>query len=122
MPASASTCVPCASASPTVTASDCGGFERLPPLLGGERVGELVELPFENAVEVVHGDLYAVIRHAVLGEIVGPDLLRALAGADLRPPRCRLLRGLLLALQLEEPCAQDAERLRLVLELRLLVL
>src|SRR5204863_7311708 len=97
-------------------------LERLTPLLGAKRVSAAVELPLENAIEAVHGELDAVIGDAVLGEVVRPDLLGALAGADLRPPRCRLFRGLLLALELVEARAQDAQRLRLVLELRFLVL
>ena len=59
---------------------------------------------------------------AVLGEVVGADLLGALAGADLRAPRRGLLGLLPLALGLEQPGAQHAHRLRLVLELRFLVL
>src|SRR5207302_7573234 len=65
---------------------------------------------------------YAVVGEAVLGEVVGADLLGALAGADLGAARGGLLGLLPLALQLVEPRAQDAHRLVLVLELRLLVL
>ena len=63
-----------------------------------------------------------MVGHAVLGEVVGADLLRALAGADLRAPRRRLLGLLPLALGLVQPGAKDAQRLRLVLQLRFLVL
>ena len=63
-----------------------------------------------------------MVGDAVLREIVGPDLLRALAGADLRPPGGRLLRLLPLPLDLVQPRSQHAQRLLLVLELGLLVL
>src|SRR3954447_18960386 len=144
MPASASTPVPYASASPTVMKSlqseaigenssaenvqhfrgqsDCSGLECVSPLLGGQCLGELVQLAFQDAIEIVHGQLYAVVGDAVLRIVVGADLLRTLAGADLRPTCRRLLGRLLLALELVEPRPQHAQGLRLVLELRLLVL
>ena len=106
---------------PRVQASR-GRLERLPPRLGRERLGELVQLALEHAVELVDGQLHAVVGDAALRIVVGADLLGALAAADLRPP----LRGELglppLPLQLEEPRPQHAHRLRLVLQLRLLVL
>src|SRR5258707_680323 len=83
------------------------GFESLAAFLGGQRLGELVELAFEDPVEVVHGQLYAVVGDAVLRIVVGTNLLRALARPDLRAPRRRLLGRLLLALQLVEPRPED---------------
>ena len=53
--------------------------ERLAPLFGLQRLGELVQLAFEDAIEVVHGQLYAVVGDPVLRIVVGPDLLGALA-------------------------------------------
>src|SRR2546430_9674553 len=97
MPASASTWVPCARASPTVI-SDCCGLERLAPLFGLERLGDLVQLAFEDAVEVVHGQLYAVVGDAVLGIVVRADLLGPLARADLGAAGSCLLGCLPLAL------------------------
>src|SRR5436190_16016367 len=105
MPASANTRVPCPSASPTVI-SDCCGFESLAPLFRGQRLRKLIEFAFEDPVEVVHGQLYAVVGDAVLRKVVGADLLGALAGADLRAARRRLLGGLPLALELVQPGAQ----------------
>ena len=64
----------------------------------------------------------AVVGHAPLGEVVGPDLLRALAGADLGAPVGGQLGLLLGDLGLVEPRAQDLERALAVLQLRLLVL
>src|SRR6266487_6384935 len=109
MPASASTCVPCASASPTVTSDRCG-FERLAALFSLQCLGELVQLAFENAVEVVHGQLYAMVGDPVLRIVISADLLGPPARADLRTARRRLLGRLLLPLELVEPRAQHAQR------------
>src|SRR4029453_11718450 len=95
---------------------------RLPPLLGGERFGELVQIALDDAVEPLDRQVHPVVRDAVVGVVVGADLLRAVPAADLRAPRGRELFLLALALELEEASAEDAQRLRLVLELRLLVL
>src|SRR5205085_1645913 len=54
-------------------------LERGPLLLGGESVRELAELTLEHAVELVHRELDPVVGDPVLGEVVGADLLRALA-------------------------------------------
>src|SRR5215212_2823032 len=99
-----------------------GGFERLPPLLGGQRGRELLQVALEDAVEPLDGQVDAVVRDAVVGIVVGANLLGALAPADLRPARRRELFLLALTLELEESRAQYAQRLRLILELGLLVL
>ena len=70
----------------------------------------------------MHRQLDPVVGEAVLGEVVRADLLRALAGSDLRATGRVELRALLLELALVEARAQDAHRLVLVLKLRLLVL
>ena len=98
------------------------GLEGAAAVLGLERVGELLEVAVEDLVEAVDRVLDAVVGEPVLGEVVGADLLRALARPDLRAPGRRLLRLLALALGLVEARAEHAHRLLLVLELRLLVL
>src|SRR6188472_4227551 len=108
--------------SDTGRASSHRRLEGPPPVLGLERLGELFEVPVQDLVEAEHGVLHAVVGEAVLGEVVGPDLLGALAGADLRAPRGGDLGLLALALRLVQTRAEDAHRLLLVLELRLLVL
>src|SRR5262245_22896398 len=97
-------------------------LEGAAPILGDQRLGELFEIAFEDLVEPVLGELDPVVGDAVLGEVVGADLLGPLARADLRAARRLLLLALLLAFALVEARAENAERLRLVLELRLLVL
>ena len=89
---------------------------------GGERVGDLVELPGEHLVERVQREADAVVGDAVLLVVVRADLLGAPAALHLAAPGRRQLRLLALALGLEEPAAQDAHRLVLVLQLALLVL
>ena len=70
--------------------ADRGGSERLggstarllePLALLGvlERRGQLVELAGEQRLEVVRGEVDPVVGHAPLREVVGADLLRALA-------------------------------------------
>ena len=93
-----------------------------PAVLGSERLGELVQLAAEDPVELVHRELDPVVGEPVLGEVVGADLLGALAAADLRAARRVELGPLALELALVEAGAEDAHRLVLVLELRLLVL
>src|SRR5262245_40462535 len=124
-PASARTRPPSWSASRTVTpgaGSSGGPLEGTPALLGGERLGELVEVAGEDLVELVDRQFDAMVGDPVLREVVRADLLRALPGADLGAPRFRDLRLLALALDLVEPRPQDPHCLLLVLELRLLVL
>src|SRR5919109_1898482 len=97
-------------------------FEGATALFGTERVGELLELALEDALELVRRQLDAVVGDSVLGKVVGADLLGALARADLRPARGVELGLLLLALDLVQASAQHAQRLLAVLELALLVL
>ena len=84
---------PGSSLAPTPALASCaGGLEREPPILGLDRLRELLEIAVEDLVEPVHGQLDPVIGEPVLGEVVGADLLGPLAGADLQLPRRRELR------------------------------
>src|SRR5215212_7061206 len=58
-------------------------FEPLAALEVPQRIGELVELAGEDGVEIVGRVPDAMVGHAPLGEVVGADLLRPLARADL---------------------------------------
>src|SRR4051794_39566821 len=111
------------SASRTVM-PELGGsaFEPLAALEVPQRAGELVELAGEDGVEVVGRVLDAVIRHAPLREVVGADLLRPLARADLCAALGRLGRLLLGELLLVQARPEHAHRLLAVLQLGLLVL
>src|SRR5205823_1671445 len=83
---------------------------------------DLVQVAVKHAGQVADGQLYAVVGHAVLGEVVGADLLAAVARADLR---AALLAGLALAaaqFKVEQPGTQDGHGLVAVLQLGLLVL
>src|SRR5437667_5791698 len=96
--------------------------QRLGLLAHDERVHDRVDVAVEHAVEGVEGQVDTVVGHPALREVVGADLLRAVARADHRLAVGGDLALLLAARALEEPGAQDLERLRLVLVLRLLVL
>src|SRR5947209_12626921 len=48
-----------------------------------ERGGDVVELAHQHGIEVVHAQTDAVVGDALLREVVGADLLGALAGPDL---------------------------------------
>src|SRR5437870_345654 len=74
-------------------------------LCGGEGVGDLVErlAAGEHLVERVQRDADAVVGHAVLLEVVRPDLLRPAAALHLITPRIRLLRVLSVSFDLQEP-------------------
>ena len=90
--------------------------------MGAERADELVEIALDDAIELVEREPDAVIGDAVLRVVVGADLLRALARADHAAALGADGGVLLLALDVEQAAAQDLHRLRLVLELRALVL
>src|SRR5437867_11021275 len=92
------------------------------PLRAGQGRDELVQVAVQNLIELVQGQVDAVVRDSVLLEVVSTDLLRAVAGPDHAPPlgADRLL--LLGELHLVEACAQHAQSLLSVLQLRLLVL
>src|SRR5262245_17731030 len=99
-----------------------GGFERLPPLLRSERLGELFEVALDDAIEPLDRQVDPVVRDAVVRIVVGADLLGPVTPADLRAARGGELLLLALTLELEQARAEDAQRLGLVLKLRFLVL
>ena len=101
-------------------ASDGGEAEF--DVAGLEGVDDLVELAFHDRVEGVEGQVDAVVGQAVLREIVGADALGAVAGADLRLAFGGQLVVLLLALEGQQPGAEDAHGLVVVAVLRALVL
>src|SRR5439155_310392 len=99
-----------------------GRRQRLGLLARHQRVHDRVDLAVQHAVQGVEGHVDPVVGHPALGEVVGADLLRAVARADHGLAVGGDLALLLAARALEKPRAQDLERLRLVLVLRLLVL
>src|SRR5581483_2790208 len=78
------------------------------PFFCDQRLRERVELALEHAVELMLRQLDAMVGDAVLREVVGADLLRALACADLRAARRIELRALQLELALVQTRAQNA--------------
>src|SRR3954454_24275663 len=77
----------------SLAAGERAGLGELPPLLISLQSGrELVELPGEHRGDVAARELHAVVRDAILREVVGADLLGARAGADLRRAIARHLR------------------------------
>src|SRR3954452_6083152 len=87
-----------------------------------EGVDERIDPALQHRRDVVDRQADAVIGHPVVGEVVGPDLLRPFATADHAAPFRALSFALLLKLEVVEPGAEDRHRLRLVLVLALLVL
>src|SRR5918994_505599 len=79
------------------------GGELVRPLFGGEGLGELFEVAAEGGFEIVGGNADAVIGDASLREVVGTDLGRAVAGADLRLAEGAFLLGPLAHLAFQEP-------------------
>jgi hypothetical protein len=61
-----------------------------------ERLDDRVEVAVQHLHEVVGLVAAAVVGHAVVREVVGPDLLAAVDGADLRAAHGAVLGGLLL--------------------------
>src|SRR5439155_1836665 len=87
-----------------------------------QRVDDRIELAVQHARDLVDLEADPMIGDPVLGEVVGPDLLRPLAGPDLAATRVGELLGLLAHLEVVEARPQDRHRLGAVLELRALVL
>src|SRR5215210_1670938 len=87
-----------------------------------QRIDDAIEVALQQARKVVDGQPDTVVGDAVVGEVVGPNLLAALARADLRAALLAALRGLALLLRLEQPGTQHAHGLGPVLVLALLVL
>src|SRR5579883_1408208 len=95
--------------------------ERFGLLPGRERIDNRVELTVEDLVKLMERQVDPMVGDSRLRKIVGPDTLRTVATADHRTPRVRNLGILLGPRHLEQPGAQNLERPRLVLMLRLLV-
>src|SRR5208337_3831536 len=53
-------------------------------VFGGKGVDELIEVPLHHPVYLVERQIDPVVRYPALREIVGPNPLTAVAGADLR--------------------------------------
>ena len=87
-----------------------------------ERGDQLVEIALDEPVELRQREPDAVVGHAVLREVVGADLLRALARRHHAAAGRGLGRVLSFALEIHQAASEDLERLRLVLQLRALVL
>src|SRR5690242_2631961 len=118
---------PGSTAARIMRARSAGGssVEALEPLglvVRAQRLDDLEEVAVHDRRQVVLGQADPVVGHAVLGEVVGPDLLGAVARADLGLAARSLAGELALALGLEDARAQDLHRLRAVLDLRALVL
>src|ERR1043166_192874 len=90
--------------------------------MGPQRLEHLVNPTREETAYVVRLETDAMIGNAPVGEVVGADLLAAVATAHLAAPRLGLSRLLPLLLDLEQLGLQHLERLLLVLELATLVL
>ena len=92
------------------------------PGSSGQRVDDRVELAVHHEIELVQGEADAMIGDAVLREVVGADLLAAVAGAHHAAALGAERRLLLFELHLIEPRTQHALGLGAVLDLRFFVL
>src|SRR5262245_58119852 len=97
-------------------------LQRLGLVVRAQRVDHVVDVSVDDRLQVVLGEPDPVIGQPILREVVGADLVGAIARLHLLAPRLALGSLLLLALDLEQLRAQDLHRLVLVLVLRLLVL
>src|SRR5882672_546593 len=68
-----------------------------------QRLDDGVEVSVHHLLDAVHRDADAMIRHAVLREVVRPDLLGTVTGAHLRTAFCGHLRMRLLFGERLEP-------------------
>src|SRR5712692_10234284 len=111
---------PSASSAASVTTSSGTGL--LLSARHAQRLYQGLDVAVENVVEVVDRQVDPMIRDAALGEIVRPDLGRAIAGAHHRPPLPRASRLLVGDDAVEQPGPQHLQGLELVLQLRFLIL
>ena len=88
----------------------------------GERVDDLVEIAVHHLVDAVQRQFDPVLGHTSLREVVGTDLLGAVARSDLAAALRRLLTRFLLQFEFVQFRTQNAHRLISVLQLALLVL
>src|SRR3954454_24683452 len=98
------------------------GAEAVGLVRGDERVDQSIELAIQDARQIREVRMDAVVGHPILREVVGPDLVRSVAGADQRLPGSRVLLALPAPLGFLEPRTKHGHRLGLVLVLALLVL
>src|SRR5262249_48280627 len=82
-----------------------------------QRLAGPSEITIEDALEIVQREVDAMIRDAVLRKIVGADLRRPIAGANLGLPHARAFGFLLGDLRVEQSRAQHLHRPELVLQL-----
>src|SRR5438046_1137610 len=108
-------------ASPSAVAIDTSGTPLFLPC-ELDRGDEIVQVAVEYFGNTVGRVVDAMVGDPVLGNVVGTDLLRPVAGANLRTPLARPRRLLLRHHPVQQPGPEDLERLDLVLQLRLLVL
>ena len=92
-------------------------------LVGGDQViDELVEVAVEHAREIVAREADAVIGDTVLREVIGTNLLAAVARLHLGAAVLTQFFLPLCLLQIPQTRLEDGERLEFVLELRFFVL
>src|SRR5208283_169625 len=77
-------------------------------VIGGEGVEDGIHLTLHHEIQLMQREADAVIRDAVLREVVGADLFAAIAGAHHAAPLRAQRRLLFFELQLVEPRAQHA--------------
>src|SRR5262249_39446601 len=92
-------------------------LELLGLVVGDERVHDLVQVAVQHVLQAVQREADAVVRDARLLEVVGADLLGAIAGAHLAPAVARDRLLLLREGDLVEPGPQDLQGLLAVLDL-----
>src|SRR5579863_3455965 len=88
------------------------------PLICDQLLRDAPEIPVDDRPNISEAAVDAVVGHAVLRKIIGSNLLRTLAAADLRPAQRIDRLFLLAAFAIVERRAQHLHRLFAVLRLR----
>src|SRR6185295_3402862 len=119
---------PCCNAVCTVMVRSVDGslfrllFHFLALVMSNERVEDRVHLAFHHEIELMERETDAVIAHAILREVVGADLLAAVARSHHALALGAEGRLLFFQLQLVQPGTQHALRLGAIFYLRFFVL
>ena len=87
-----------------------------------ERINQEIDLAFKDLIQLIEGQIDAVIGHSALRKIIGADPFRAVARADEATPVFRLGGLLAFALGGDEPGSKETHRPRAVLMLGALIL
>src|ERR1700722_6614634 len=92
-----------------------------PAVVLNQAPGQCEQVTLNDLAEIIHRQANSMVGHAVLREIIGPYLLRAISGSNQGAPSLIAFGAIALLNLVEESAAENAHGLGLVLVLAPLV-